>query len=68
METPDDTITAKLPTFTLAVCLQQKVKTKIMYFSEPSVKVPSRYDFRNHVKTPPVIQVTYWSLGGHRHS
>ena len=36
--------------------------------SEVSVKVSSRSDIRNHVKTPPVLQVTSWSLGGHGHS
>ena len=36
--------------------------------SEVSVKVSSRSDIRNHVKTPPVLQVTSRSLGGHGHS
>ena len=36
--------------------------------SELSVKVSSRSDIRNHVKTPPVLQVTSRSLGGHGHS
>ena len=36
--------------------------------SEVSVKVSSRSDIRNHVKTPPVLQVSSWSLGGHGHS
>ena len=33
--------------------------------SEVSVKVSSRSDIRNHVKTPPVLQVSSWGLGGH---
>ena len=33
--------------------------------SEVSVKVSSRSDIRNHVKTPPVLQVTSRSPGGH---
>ena len=36
--------------------------------SEVSVKVSSRSDIRNHVKTPPVLQVSSRSLGGHGHS
>ena len=36
--------------------------------SEVSVKVSSRSDIRNHVKTPPVLQVFSWSLGGHWYS
>ena len=35
------------------------------YPSEPSVKVSSRSIVRNCVKTPPILQVTSWSLGGH---
>ena len=35
------------------------------YTSKPSVQVLSRSDIRNNVKTPPVIQVSSWSLGGH---
>ena len=33
--------------------------------SKVSVKVSSRSDIRNHVKTAPVLQVSSWSLGGH---
>ena len=33
--------------------------------SEVSVKVSSRSDIRNHVKTPPVLQVSSQNLGGH---
>ena len=33
-----------------------------------SVKVSSWPDIRNHIKTPPVLQVSSWSLGGHGHS
>ena len=33
--------------------------------SEASVKVSSRSNIRNPVKTPPVLQVSSWSLGGH---
>ena len=36
--------------------------------SKVSVKVSSRSDIRNHVKTAPVLQVSYWSLRGHGHS
>ena len=36
--------------------------------SEVSVKVSPRFDIRSHVKTPPVLQVSSWSLGGHGHS
>ena len=36
--------------------------------SKVSVKVSSRSDIRNHVKTPPVLQVFSWSLGGHWYS
>jgi len=36
--------------------------------SSVSVKVSSRSDIRNHVKAPPVLQVSSWSLGGHGHS
>ena len=36
--------------------------------SEVSVKVLSRSDIRNHVKTPPVLQVSSWSLGGYGYS
>ena len=32
---------------------------------EASLKVSSRLDIRNPVKTPPVLQVSSWSLGGH---
>ena len=32
--------------------------------SEVSVKVSSRSDIRNHVKTPLVLQVSSWGLGG----
>ena len=37
------------------------------HISEVSVKVSLRSDIRNHVKTPPVLQVSSWSLGGHWH-
>ena len=36
--------------------------------SKVSVKVSSKSDIRNHVKTPPVLQVFSWSLGGHWYS
>ena len=36
--------------------------------SEVSVKVSSRSDIRNHVKTPTVLQVSSWSLGGDGYS
>ena len=36
--------------------------------SEVCVKVSSRSDIRNHVKTPPILQVSSRSLGGHGHS
>ena len=36
--------------------------------SKVPLKVSSRSDIRNHVKTPPVLQVSSWSLGGHAHS
>merc|ERR1712025_1027948 len=35
------------------------------YPSAPSVKFSSRSIVRNCVKTPPILQVTSWSLGGH---
>ena len=35
------------------------------HHSEASVKVSSRSNIRNPVKTPPVLQVSSWSLGGH---
>ena len=35
------------------------------YPSEVSVKVSSRSNIRNTVKTPPVLQVSSWSHGGH---
>ena len=35
------------------------------YPSEPPVKVSSRSIVRNCVKTPPILQVTSWILGGH---
>ena len=34
------------------------------HHSEASVKVSSRCNSRNPVKTPPVLQVSPWSLGG----
>ena len=34
--------------------------------SEASVKVSSRSNIRNPVKTPPVLQASSGSLGGHR--
>ena len=34
------------------------------YPFEVPVKVSSQSDNRNHVKTPPVLQVSSWSLGG----
>ena len=36
--------------------------------SKVSVKVSSRSDIRNHVKTAPVFQVSSWSQRGHEHS
>ena len=33
--------------------------------SEANVKVSSRSNIRNPVKTPPVLQVSSWSHGGH---
>ena len=33
--------------------------------SEASAKVSSRFNIRNPVKTPPVLQVSSWSFGGH---
>ena len=36
--------------------------------SETFVKVSSRSDIRNYVKTPLVLQVSSWSLRGHAHS
>ena len=36
--------------------------------SEVSLKVSSMPDIRNHVKTPPALQVSSWSLGGHGQS
>ena len=35
------------------------------YLSEAFVKVSSRSNIRNPVKTPPVLHVSFWSLGGH---
>ena len=35
------------------------------HLSEASVKVSSRSNIRNPVKTPPVLQVSSWSHGGH---
>ena len=34
------------------------------HHSEASVKVSSRSNIRNPVKTPPVLQVSSWILGG----
>ena len=47
---------------------QDMVSDEREYPSEVSVKVSSRSDIRNHVKTPPVLQVSSRSLGGHGHS
>merc|ERR1711915_234722 len=46
----------------------EKVSDGREHPSEVSVKVSSRSDIRNHVKTPPVFQVSSWSLGGHGHT
>ena len=35
------------------------------HLSEASVKVSSRSNIRNLVKTPPVLQVSSWKVGGH---
>ena len=35
------------------------------HLSEASVKVSSRSNIRNLVKTPPVLQVSSWRVGGH---
>ena len=38
------------------------------YPTEATLDVSSRSDIRNRVKSPPVLQVSFWSLGGQGHS
>ena len=46
----------------------EKVSDRRKYLFEAFVKVSSRLDIRNPVKTPHVLNDPSWSLGGHRDS